>query len=43
MLLDFWNTLSHKLFKPLLLFFYLGLFISLLKVRFEFPPSSTRA
>ncbi|AGC61046.1 conserved membrane permease [Mycobacterium liflandii 128FXT] len=38
MLLDFWNTLSHNLFKPLLLFFYLGLFISLLKVRFEFPP-----
>jgi hypothetical protein len=37
MLLEFWNNFQHNLFKPLLLFFYLGFFIPILKVQFEFP------
>ena len=37
MLLEFWQNFQHNLFKPLLLFFYLGFFIPILKVKFEFP------
>jgi hypothetical protein len=37
MLLEFWHNFQHNLFKPLLLFFYLGFFIPILKVQFEFP------
>ena len=37
MLLDFWENFRHNLFKPLLLFFYLGFLIPILKVQFEFP------
>ncbi len=37
MLLEFWHNFTHNLFKPLLLFFYMGFLIPLLKVQFEFP------
>ncbi len=37
MLEEFWNNFSHNLFKPLLMFFYFGFLIAILKVRFEFP------
>ena len=37
MLYEFWQNFTHNLFKPLLLFFYLGFLIPILKVRFEFP------
>ncbi|MGV0627139.1 sodium-dependent bicarbonate transport family permease [Mycolicibacter minnesotensis] len=37
MLLEFWQNFTHNLFKPLLLFFYFGFSIALLKVPFEFP------
>lgn len=37
MLQEFWHNFTHNLFKPLLLFFYFGFLIPLLKVRFEFP------
>src|ERR1700743_2502584 len=37
MLQEFWDTFPHNLFKPLLLFFYFGFLIPILKVRFEFP------
>ena len=37
MLLEFWHNFCHNLFKPLLLFFYLGFLIPILKVQFEFP------
>lgn len=37
MLYEFWHNFTHNLFKPLLLFFYLGFLIPLLKVQFEFP------
>lgn len=37
MLYEFWHNFTHNLFKPLLLFFYLGFFIPILKVKFEFP------
>jgi hypothetical protein len=37
MLHEFWQNFTHNLFKPLLLFFYLGFLIPILKVRFEFP------
>jgi uncharacterized protein len=37
MLYEFWHNFTHNLFKPLLLFFYLGFLIPILKVRFEFP------
>ena len=37
MLQEFWQNLTHNLFKPLLLFFYFGFLIPILKVRFEFP------
>ncbi|MGB3285481.1 sodium-dependent bicarbonate transport family permease [Mycolicibacter algericus] len=37
MLLEFWHNVTHNLFKPLLLFFYLGVLMPTLKVPFEFP------
>lgn len=37
MLQEFWVNFTHNLFKPLLLFFYFGFLIPILKVRFEFP------
>lgn len=37
MLYEFWQNFTHNLFKPLLLFFYLGFLIPILKVEFEFP------
>jgi len=37
MLFEFWQNFTHNLFKPLLLFFYFGFLIPILKVRVEFP------
>jgi uncharacterized protein len=37
MLQEFWHNFTHNLFKPLLLFFYFGFLIPILKVRLEFP------
>jgi hypothetical protein len=37
MLHEFLTNLLHNLFKPLLLFFYAGFLIPLLRVKFEFP------
>ncbi|HTQ18889.1 sodium-dependent bicarbonate transport family permease [Mycobacterium sp.] len=37
MLDEFWHNFTHNLFKPLLLFFYFGFLIPILKVQFEFP------
>jgi len=37
MLYEFWHNFTHNLFKPLLLFFYFGFLIPILRVRFEFP------
>ena len=37
MLNAFWDNFTHNLFQPLLLFFYFGFLIPILKVRFEFP------
>ncbi|OBG59406.1 sodium-dependent bicarbonate transport family permease [Mycobacterium sp. E3339] len=37
MLYELWQNFIHNLFKPLLLFFYFGFLIPILKVRFEFP------
>jgi uncharacterized protein len=37
LLQEFWHNFSHNLFKPLLLFFYLGFLVPILKVEFEFP------
>ena len=34
---EFFENFSHNLFKPLLLFFYLGFIVPILKVEFEFP------
>ncbi|KAA1432544.1 sodium-dependent bicarbonate transport family permease [Mycolicibacter arupensis] len=37
MLYEFWHNFTHNLFKPLLLFFYMGFLIPLLRIKFEFP------
>ncbi|OBG52613.1 MULTISPECIES: sodium-dependent bicarbonate transport family permease [unclassified Mycobacterium] len=37
MLQEMWQNFIHNLFKPLLLFFYFGFLIPILRVRFEFP------
>ncbi|WP_148598700.1 sodium-dependent bicarbonate transport family permease [Aquisphaera giovannonii] len=37
MLAEFWENFRHNLFKPLLLFFYLGFLVPILRVHFEFP------
>lgn len=34
---EFFHNFKHNLFKPLLLFFYMGFLIPLLRVKFEFP------
>jgi uncharacterized protein len=34
---EFWVNFTHNLFKPLLLFFYLGFSIPIFRVTFEFP------
>ena len=34
---EFWDNFRHNLFKPLLLFFYAGFLIPILRVKFEFP------
>jgi uncharacterized protein len=34
---EFWHNFTHNLFKPLLLFFYLGFLVPIFKVEFEFP------
>jgi hypothetical protein len=34
---EFWYNFRHNLFKPLLLFFYLGFMVPILRVHFEFP------
>lgn len=34
---QFWDNFRHNLFKPLLLFFYMGFSVPILKVPFEFP------
>ena len=36
-LAEFWYNFTHNLFKPLLLFFYMGFLVPILKVKFEFP------
>lgn len=35
----FWTNFQHNLFKPLLLFFYFGFSVPLLRIAFEFPKS----
>ena len=37
MLQEFWENFRHNLFKPLLLFFYMGFLVPILGVEFEFP------
>lgn len=37
LLMDFWENFRHNLFKPLLLFFYMGFLVPVLRVKFEFP------
>ena len=37
MLHEFWENFRHNLFKPLLLFFYMGFLVPILQVEFEFP------
>jgi uncharacterized protein len=37
MLHEFLHNFLHNLFKPLLLFFYFGFLLRILKVDFEFP------
>ena len=37
MAIEFWHNFRKNLFKPLLLFFYMGFAVPLLKVAFEFP------
>jgi hypothetical protein len=34
---EFWHNFTHNLFKPLLLFFYMGFLVPFLRVKFEFP------
>ncbi len=37
LLAEFWFNFRHNLFKPLLLFFFLGFLVPILRVEFEFP------
>ena len=37
MLQEFWSNFQHNLFKPLLLFFYMGFLVPILKVKLDFP------
>lgn len=34
---EFWENFRHNLFKPLLLFFYMGFLVPIFRVKFEFP------
>jgi hypothetical protein len=43
MLHEFWHNFTHNLFKPLLLFFYLGFLLPILKVRLDFPQAIYQA
>ncbi len=43
MLHEFCHNFTHNLFKPLLLFFYLGFLLPILKVRLEFPQAIYQA
>jgi hypothetical protein len=36
-LMEFWENFRHNLFKPLLLFFYMGFLVPILKVKLDFP------
>jgi uncharacterized protein len=36
-MMEFWENFRHNLFKPLLLFFYMGFLVPILKVKLEFP------
>src|SRR5262245_51480474 len=40
---EFANNVLHNLFKPLLLFFYMGFLVPILKVPFEFPKVAYQA
>ena len=35
--LDFWENFRHGLFKPILLFFYMGFLVPILRVKLDFP------
>src|SRR5712672_9057 len=35
--MEFWENFRHNLFKPLLLFFYMGFLVPILKVKLDFP------
>src|SRR5262249_29313871 len=37
LLLEFWENFRHNLFKPLLLFFYMGFLVPILGVKLDFP------
>jgi uncharacterized protein len=37
MLAEFWHNFTHNLFKPLLLFFYMGFLVPILRVKLDFP------
>ena len=37
MFLEFWENFRHNLFKPLLLFFYMGFLVPILGVKLDFP------
>src|SRR3954465_2662918 len=36
-LMEFWENFRHNLFKPLLLFFYMGFLVPILGVKLDFP------
>ena len=36
-LAEFWDNFRHNLFKPLLLFFYAGFLVPILRVKLDFP------
>src|SRR3954467_7020027 len=36
-IMEFWENFRHNLFKPLLLFFYMGFLVPILRVKLDFP------
>src|SRR3954452_24553271 len=36
-IMEFWENFRHNLFKPLLLFFYMGFLVPVLRVKLDFP------
>src|SRR3954449_11885358 len=36
-MMEFWENFRHNLFKPLLLFFYMGFLVPVLRVKLDFP------